>query len=178
MRLTWFDCRWLCVALAVLTRAATASAQPAATSLQQLLHLGTEKRVTVTDANGRDVRGTIADVSQSRLCLRIGRESRCLDAVDIDSVRVRKEDSLANGALIGAAVGAGVTSLIFLDNECRDDPSCYAAVAFYGGIGAAAGLIIDALIHGSVVVYTAPSRKALLTVRPTGMMGVRLTLTF
>ena len=109
----------------------------------------------------------------------MGRELRCFDAVDVDSVRVRKEDSLANGALIGAAVGSGLTSLIFLDNECRDDPSCYASVAVYGGIGAAAGLIVDALIHRNLVVYAAPSRRGpLLAVGPMGLKGVRLTIRF
>ena len=140
---------------------------------------GATRTVTLTDGNGHEFRGTIADVSESRLCLQIGREFRCFEAVDVGSVRVRKEDSLANGALIGAAVGSGLTSLIFLDNECRDDPSCYAAVAFYGGIGAAAGLIVDAFIHGSLVVYAAPSREGpVLTVGPMGLKGVRLTIVF
>ena len=158
MRSAWFDSALLGVALALLSPAA-ATAQAIATSLPQLQGLGSARTVTLADRNGHEFRGTIAEVSESCLCLQMRREVRCFDAVDIDSVRVRKEDSLANGALIGAAVGSGLSSLIFLDNECRDDPSCYAGVAFYGGIGAAAGLIVDALIHRNLVVYTAPSRR-------------------
>jgi hypothetical protein len=178
MRSAWFDCALLGIALALPSPAA-ASAQPIATSLQQLDGLGSTRTVTITGSNGHEFRGTIADVSEWRICLQMGREVRCFDAVDVDSVRVRKEDSLANGALIGAVVGSGLTSLIFLDNECRDDPSCYASVAVYGGIGAFAGLIIDAFIHRNLVVYAAPSRRGpLLVIGPMGLKGVRLTIRF
>ncbi|AMY08711.1 hypothetical protein LuPra_01915 [Luteitalea pratensis] len=178
MKSAWFESGLLGIALAALSPAAT-SAQPVATSLQQLQSLGSDRTVTLTDASGRTFRGTIADVSEAWLCMQIGREWRCFEATDVDSVQARKEDSLANGALIGAAVGSGLTSLIFLDNECRDDPSCYAAVALYGGIGAAAGLIVDAFIHRSLVVYAAPSRRgAQLSVGPMGLRGVRLTVVF
>jgi len=54
---------------------------------------------------------------------------------------------------------AVVTSLLFLDNECRDDPICYKAVVAYAGLGALAGLAIDALIHGTTVIYDAASRS-------------------
>ena len=98
---------------------------------------------------------------------------------DVAAIRVRQEDSLLNGALIGAAVGGGLTSLIFLDNECRVAPECYGALAFYTGIGATAGLIVDAWRHGSRTVYAAPSgRGRRLTVAPMGSRGVRLTLLF
>ena len=163
---------------------ATADAQPVASSLAELKGLATvESKVTVIDTKGQEFRGTIADASESLLSLRIGSEIRRFDAKDVRSVRVRKEDSLVNGALIGAAVGGGLTSLLFLDNECRDDPACYGAVAVYAGIGALAGLGIDALIHRTVVAYTAPrpSAQHLLTVAPMmarGRRGVWLTIAF
>jgi hypothetical protein len=163
---------------------ATADAQPVASSLAELKGLASaESKVTVTDTKGQKFRGTIADASESLLSLRIGSDIRRFDAADVQSVRVRKEDSLANGALIGAAVGGGLTSLLFLDNECRDDPVCYAAVGVYAGIGALAGLGIDALIHGTVVAYSGPPPGAqrLFTVAPMvarGRRGVWLTIAF
>ena len=165
---------------ALLALAATAAhAQPIATTLDALQQLGSRRFVTITDGTGHEFRGTMTDVSGSRLCLQLRTGVRCFDAVDVDAVRVRKDDSLVNGALIGAAVGGGLTSLIFLDNECRTSPVCYGAVAFYSGVGAAAGLVVDALIHGSLKVYEAPSRKgAALTVGPLGPKGVRLTILF
>ena len=89
---------------------------------------------------------------------------------------------LADGALIGAAISGGLSSLIFLDNECHTDPACYQAVAIYAGLGAVVGLGIDALIRGHVVVYTArPRVQNRLVVAPIvarGGKGVRLTLSF
>lgn len=164
--------------------ASATDAQPVASSLAELQGLGRAKsEVTVTDTQGQEFRGRIADASESRLSLRIGSEIRRFDKAEIRSVRVRKEDSLANGALIGAAVAGGLTSLQFLDNECRDDPVCYKAVAVYAGIGALAGVGIDALIHGNVVVYTAPAPGAphTVTLVPTiarGRKVVRLMIAF
>ena len=178
MRLTWFDAALLGATMVLVAPAGTA-AQPFATSLARLQAVGRTRPVTVADKAGHELRGTIADVSESRLCLQIAGEIRCFEAADVGSVRVRKDDSLVNGALIGAAVGSACTSLIFLDNECRDDASCYVAVAVYGGVGAAAGLLVDALMHGSLVVYAASLRKeARLTVAPMGLKGVRLTIVF
>jgi len=157
----------------------TAGAQPVATTLGDLQRLERGTTVSLTDGNGHEFRGALGNVSEWQLCVQIRRGLRCFDAVDVETVRVRQEDSLANGALIGAAVGGGLTSLIFLDNECRGAPVCYGAVAFYSGVGVAAGLIVDALIHSNLIVYTAPSRKGpTVTLRPMGLKGVRLTILF
>jgi len=145
------------LALAV-TSAGVASAQPAA-SLEDLKLVKTATRVTVVDMQSGRFQGTIADASESLLLLRIGSEIRRFEAAEIRSVHIRKEDSLVNGTLLGAAVGGGLTSLLFLDNECRDDPVCYKAVVVYAGLGAVAGLAIDALIHGTTVIYDAASRS-------------------
>jgi len=162
--------------------AGIAGAQPVATSLADLQGLASGKtHVTVTDANGRELRGRVTDVSESRLSLRIGREVRRFDAADVRLVRARTEDGLGNGALIGAAVGGGLSSLMFLDNECRDDPACYTALAVYTGLGALAGLGIDALIHRTVVVYAAPPRPprvAMIPLLANGRKGVRLVIGF
>jgi len=169
------------VALAV-SSANVASAQPAAASLDDLKSLGSATRVTVVDAQSRRIQGTIAEASESQLLLRVGREIRRFEAAEIRSVHIRKEDSLLNGGLLGAAAGGGVASLLFLDNECRDDPVCYKAVGVSAGIGAVAGLAIDALIHGTVVVYGAasPSQSRLHVVPGTGngRRTIRLMLRF
>ena len=164
--------------------ASAAGAQQVGVSLEELEILATtDSRVTVTDRNGREFRGTVADASETLLSLRIAGAIHRFGVGDVRTVRVRKEDSLVNGALIGAAIGGGLTSLIFLDNECRDDPGCYAAVAVYASVGALAGLGIDALIHRDVVVYTAPAPGAqgAFTVAPfvaRGRGGLRLTIAF
>ena len=162
---------------------AAAGAQPVAPSLADLRGLAmTESKVTVTDASGREYRGTIADASVSGLVLRIGDDTRSFDAPDVRSVRARRDDPLANGALIGAAVTGGLSSLIFLDNECNDDPACYAAVGVYAGVGALLGVAVDAMIHRTVAVYSAPSAaQRFFTVAPiasVGRAGARVTFGF
>ena len=145
-----------------------AAGQPVST-FEELEALETASAtVAVIDENGREFRGTVTDVSEMGLALRVAGTIRQFAAGDIRSIRARKEDSLLNGALFGAAIAGGLTSLMFLDNECRDDAACYTAVGIYGGLGALAGLGIDALIHRSVVVYTAPARGArrVFTVAP------------
>jgi hypothetical protein len=170
--------------MVVLLAARTAGAQQIASSLAELKVLqSTDSRVTVTDTKGQEFRGTVVDASPAQLSLRIGSATRQFAAADVRSVRVRKEDSLGNGALIGLAVGGGLASLIFLDNECHDDPECYTIVAVDAGIGALMGLGIDALIHRHVTVYTAPASgvRPALTVGPLiarGRTGVRLTFAF
>ncbi len=172
-------------ALATLTLAAAwasvASAQPAA-SLEDLKPFAGDTKVTVVDVQSRRLQGTIADASESLLLLRIGSEIRRLDVADIRSIGMRKEDSVLNGTLLGAAIGGGATSLLFLDNECRDDPVCYKAVAAYAGLGAAVGLGIDALIHGTEIIYGTPSRsgRALRAVplAAHGRRGIGLVLRF
>src|SRR5262245_473689 len=164
--------------------ATAAGAEQVVSSLEELKLLeGTKSQVTVTDGNGQEWRGTVASASETRLSLRIAGEVHQFSVGDVRSVRVRRKDSLVNGVLIGAAVGGALTSLLFLDNECRDDPACYAAVAVYTGIGALAGLSIDALIHRDDVVYTAPAPRVgrAFTVTPfvaRERSGVCLTIAF
>jgi hypothetical protein len=182
MRSASFRSWFLCLTF-VLTWANTTSAQPIASSLEELKRLaGADAKATVTDASGQEFRGTIADASESLLSLRIGSGIRQFQAADVRSVRLRKQDSLVNGALVGAAVSGGLTSLMFLDNECHNDPVCYQAVAVYAGIGALAGLGVDALIHASVVVFSAPAAGArVVRVAPIVARegkGVRLTVAF
>ena len=160
----------------------TINAQPAVSSLEGLTKvLASDTKVSVTDTSGDIFRGIIVDATESALLIRIKSEIRRFEAADIRFVRVRKPDSVANGALIGAAVGAGLTSLIFLDNECRDDPECYGALAVYSGIGAVAGFPIDALISRSVVVYAAPQKPRSFTVAPMikpGRLDLRVAIQF
>jgi len=162
--------------------ASGASAQPAVKSLEDLKALGAARTVTVVDDRSNQFQGTIADASESRLVLRTLGRMREFQAADVREVRVRKDDSLKNGAVIGAAVGGGLTSLAFLDNECHDDPACYKAVVVYAGLGALAGAAIDALIHGTTVLYHAPPRSdRLLTLAPmtgAGRRGIAVMVRF
>jgi len=164
--------------------AGTVRAQEVVSTFDELRPLqSANATVIVTDTNGQRFRGTIADASRTAVSLRMGSAIRQFAAANIRSIDVRRDDSLGNGTVIGAAVGGGLSSLIFLDNECHHDAACYTAVAVYTGIGALAGLGIDALIHRSVPVYKAPGPGAPPVVRiaplvSAGRTGVRLTVAF
>ena len=183
MKSPWFRSGVLGPVVALMW-ASGAGAQPIASSLEDVRALvGANPNVTVTDTSGQEFRGTITDAAESGLSLRSAGATRRFQAADVRTIRVRTPDSLVNGALIGAAIGGGLTSLYFLDNECHDDPACDQAVAVYGGIGALAGLGIDALIHRNVVVYTSPTRGArpAATLAPMiarGRKGIRVTVAF
>lgn len=170
-------------AIFALAWANLAGAQPATAALEELGVLAdTASTVIVTDRDGRELRGTIANASGSLLSLRRGRVIYDFQIEEVRSVRVRKEDPLGNGAVIGALVGGGSVAPIFLDNECRDDPMCYASVGVWAGVGALAGLGLDALVRDEVVVYpAAPRPSQALRVGPIGgrgRKGVRLTIAF
>jgi len=168
----------------LLTWPAAAGAQPDSVSLAELKPLAeASSTVTVIDSQGQRVRGTIVDAVRSQLSVRVGHEIRRFQAAEVRSVRLRKRDSPANGALIGASIAGGLAALMFLDNECHDDPVCYEAVAVYTGLGALAGLGIDALVRDEVVVYPAGAPRTSQAIRVVplagrGRKGVRLTIAF
>jgi hypothetical protein len=164
--------------------AGVVDAQSGAWSAAELQRLAdTLAIVTVTDTTGRESRGRITGVSDSLLSLSAGNDIRTFPADTIRSVRVRKEDPVLNGALTGAAVSGGLASLMFLDNECRDDPVCYEATGVYAGVGALVGLGIDMLIHRSVIVYSASASRSEVVVTVASLLtherkGLRLTIRF
>ena len=100
-------------------------------------------------------------------------ETRQLGAADIVRVRVRRADSVLNGAFIGA--GAAVASGLFLCTRtepwenCRDDVGPILRIA---AVGAGIGMGVDALIRGRRTIYEAP-HAAQLGVAP--IVGRRAT---
>jgi len=172
------------LALAAVCLCATvASAQPAVSSLDGLKILeSTNTRVTLTDASGKEFTGTVTDATQEALSIKIGRAVRQFTAADIRTVKVQKEDSLANGAGIGAAVAGGLMFWTLASSDCTEG-FCLVAAGVYTGIGALVGMGIDAGIHRKVLVYSAPSatKAQHLTIDPLIAprgAGLRLTIAF
>src|SRR5262245_51173774 len=87
--------------------AAPAMAQEKATTLDQLRVLVERgDRIRLSDADGREIKGTIEELSASELALRVGDSERRLSESEIRTIRVRKDDPLADGARKGFACGA------------------------------------------------------------------------
>ena len=137
--------------------------------------------VTVWDQTGTQIRGTIIEVRTDQLVIDTGDIPRAWSADELREVRRRTNDSVLNGAIIGAAIGGGLTSLMYLDNECHGDPVCAKAVVVYAVIGAAAGAGIDALIRANRLIYRRSGASVSWSIAPafsvdTRRAGVQLSI--
>lgn len=145
-------------------------------------------KIVVTDASGSERPGKIVAISPSALTLdRDG--GRTFTASDVQLVQERERDSLKNGALIGLASGlalGGIAAADCASGYCEFSPAGVFLIAggFYGGVGAAIGAGIDALIPGKRrVVYRAPDSKPVTRVLVTPVItprtkGVALSVAF
>jgi hypothetical protein len=116
--------------------------------------------VSVTDTTGREITGTIADLSSSSVALLVAGSRRDLPESEVRTIRQRRPDSLANGALWGLAIGASIgLSIALIPIE---DGESYGAAALPGaamlaGVGAGIGVGVDAMIAGRHVIYAKPA---------------------
>jgi hypothetical protein len=148
------------------------------------------QKVRVTDDQGREWQGRIDTLAPDKLVLLTKARQR-QDVPYGTIVRIdRPHDSLANGALIGFAAGAvyGLAVVIAEEtNECDPgaffscgDPTASAYVlvpAVLGGLGAAIGVGIDALIHKDPTLFRrADSHVMLAPAVGRGVRGVTVSV--
>ena len=156
--------------------------------------------VWVTDANGREIKGTIGELTSTALVLDGG---RTFDAAATRVIREATSSSAGKGALWGAVAGAGlgiVTSAVGHTYEfgCLPGsgapPSCppvstvtdrnWWGVPVLGGVGAGLGALVGALLPGKKLdVYRAPGtasspRLSLAAVYTPHTRGARLSFAF
>ena len=179
---------WRRVGVAVFIAASTISsvqAQEVASSIEQLRVLvrpGSE--VNVTDATGRQLKGTVEGIDSAALRLRVHGIDQVLQEPEIRIVRQRRDDPLTNGARNGFISGAAFGVLTGLA-AAGEDPG-YAgiyvpvAVAVYGASGTAIGVGSDALIRNDDVIFDSgwkrPSRASVAPIVGHGRKGLQLTL--
>lgn len=180
--------RVVVLSMLVLGTAGTATAQELAGSFDQLRVLVKPgDTVSVAEQAGRVTRGRITELSPSSLVLVTNGTRRELREADINTIRQRRDDSLANGAGWGLLVGGGLGLLAGLSVASEYEEGAGWALPFfgliYGGIGTGVGVGIDALIRGERVIYAgraaAPSTK--ITVSPmmsAARKGVAVSLGF
>lgn len=151
--------RGILLGTALAASVSTVQAQGVASTLRELqLLVRPGETVTVTDAQGREVKGEIQTLSPSQLVLADPTGRHEWTEIDLVSIRQRKSDSLGNGALWGLAVGAGSALVAGLSTaEGSDEDWVWVAVAFYGGVGAGIGVGIDAMIRKEYVIFQPPS---------------------
>jgi hypothetical protein len=110
-------------------------------------------KVTVIDTGGAAATGTVIRITDNELALDVNGAARNWTRSEVHQIRRRTRDSVLNGALIGGAIGVGIGSLSYLDNECREESGCAAGVVFGVGVCAGIGAVIDALIRADRVIY-------------------------
>jgi hypothetical protein len=162
-------------------------AQEVASSFDQLAVLVKPgDKITVVDVTGRETTGRIGTLSRDVLILATSAGPRHLGEPDVAAIRQRRGDSLTNGAIVGAAAGTAyfVTMVAILWESDGGDvnvPGLLAGGVVTAGIGAAAGVGIDALISRRRVIYRKPGGRSTVSVSPVfgqGRRGAAVTVTF
>jgi len=175
------------VVLLLCAGATRVAAQQVASSFDQLAVLVKPgDTVTVVDARGSETHGRIGTLSRDALTLVTASGPRQLGEADVVTVSQRRGDSLKNGAIIGAVAGTAyfVTALALLRDSDGGDvivPTAVAGGVLFAGLGAAAGVGIDALISRRQVIYQKPVGRRSFNVSPVvgrGRGGAAVTLTF
>ncbi len=174
--------RWVVAAALILgtlalPQAARAQAPSASFGdLKNLLRPG--DKVFVREIEGNQIAGRVTDLSATTLGLESGGRYVDLPAARVGTIVRQRPDSLKNGLFIGLGVGLGTAGILMAAGSAGPEqcPVMYkaactpaewsasgvlAALGFFGGVGAAAGIGIDALIPGrKVLVYAAPGAPA------------------
>ena len=122
--------------------------------------------VLVTDRTGATAKGRLRSAADEAIRVDVESGTRTILAGDIRRIRWLRSDSLLNGMLIWAALGAipGIYFLAVDPNECAGMcPEEYGLIA----VGGAVGALIDHFIARTTTVYVAPvvGRRA-ITIAP------------
>jgi len=124
---------------------ARAAAQDPVRSFDQLnTRLKVGDTVWVTDASGREVKGKIEALGSTSLTLS-GGDRRTFEGSDVRTIVERPHDSLKFGTLLGLGIGLGTGIALLLAAE-GDSEGAALGLAMLGGMGAAIGCGIDAMI--------------------------------
>ena len=169
------------VTLAFLVFASSELSAQQANSFEQLQVLVKPgETVTVTDVNGTQSRGIVAELSRTTLRLGAAGVSRELTEADVLQIRQRRGDSLANGATVGAVAG-GVLGILGAILLCAGE-DCGAVVipvlAVYTAMGTGVGVGIDALVVRQQIVYQRVARTGFSPVFSGGRKGIAFSVSF
>jgi hypothetical protein len=114
--------------------------------------------VFVLDDRGIETRGQLLRLDDESVVVQVGAEQRRFETARINKI-TKRGDSLRNGVIAGAVVGAllGVMSAGITDCPGGCAGFRVAAVPLSSAFYAAIGTGIDAMIQGRTVIYQAPT---------------------
>lgn len=160
--------------VAVLLQPAGVSAQGAARSFEDLAQAGRLQAgdgIVVMDVNRRRVKADVVGLSSGVLTVTDGRGER--EFAEAGVLRIDRQDSLMNGALLGLIGGALAARSVDLSSDYTS-ATVGGIVLFVGG-GLLAGVCVDSFIHETV--YEGPGRRwAFRPLLTRGGMGARMSV--
>jgi len=147
----------------LLLSTATVSAQTATNDWARLNAVPTGSKLSVKLKSGKTVDGTLNNVSDTTLSLRVKNAAQDLRREDVASVYQVTKKSAGKETLIGLGVGAGVGAAIGAVGDNEDENSLLdtdgiltaAGAIIGGGIGALSGFLIGRSGKKRVLVYQA-----------------------
>jgi len=142
-------------------------------------------KIFLTDAEGDVIAGKIESLAWEDAILTLG--TRTISEADIRRIEVEMHDPLANGAMIGAASGAGMILIGYaIDrlqgrSEAVTDTLAFAGI--FGGLGAALGLGIDDVVKDRRLIFDAAKHKSAWNLRIVPLLskhqkGIAVSLSF
>lgn len=130
------------------------TSQPAASFAELPRVLQADSLVVLTLVSRERVQGLVDAVEPARLSICERDRVRWIREADIARIDRRTPDSIANGLLIGAAVGASIFLKYYSENALCEYNCQFASGALaLVGIGAGVGTAIDALVVRTTTVY-------------------------
>jgi len=122
-----------------------------------------EEVIVIQSGSGEEFRGRLVELSPTTLGLLVNGKRVDLPLENVLRIDGR-HDSLKNGAVIGAAVMAGL-SVFGCAQGFSNNAQCATGLIVNTGIGALLGVGIDALRKGRTTIYSKPAAVA---VAPSG----------
>ena len=144
----------LALAVTVIAAAPVRAQEPAATIDELRLLVKRGDTVSITDAGGQVVKGSITQLSADSIRLRTGIHERDVFESEIRTIRQRKDDALSDGARKGFAVGAllGVVAGAFA-SEYYGFSAYPLMIGTYGSLFAGIGVGLDAMVTHNQTIY-------------------------
>ena len=164
------------MALVILAVSLVAPSQGSAQALQSFedlaLRVDLDDRLLVEDASGGRTTGRLAGLTAGEITLQTAAGEKHFTRETVGQVAVRRQP-LRLAVLIGAGAGAAAGAVATCTGPEREE--CANAPIIAGGIGAALGLAVGALIHKTTIYPEPEKRISIVPAISRGAVGVTVS---